>query len=315
MPYICNSVTPYISSNCSHCCAVKGAVEQLISRKARHVLRGVADRLVQQDVEHGRHAGREGDAVLLHPFEEAAVREPLGDVHGQALLQERQQAQHLRRVPAERAVFQGAVVLGQPEEFQRVEAVHPVGGVVVDDDLRPRRGARGAEDAGGVGGIVALGQLRRVALRQRRRTARPAGLSRRPATTRRSGRARPARRRPSPQRRSPCDRGSARASARRSASTICFSLISRLNGQITAPIRQTPNQISSFSRHSSDSTRTRLPFADALALEIGRDVDRRCGRAGRNRWRCRIPDRRWRSWPGRAWRISPAGPRPAHRES
>ena len=126
--------------------------------QGRHVLGGVADRLVQQDVEHGRHAGREGDAVLLHPFEEMAVREPLGDVHGQALLQERQQAQHLRRVPAERAVFQGAVVLGEAEEFQRVEAVHPVGGVVVDDDLRPRRGARGAEDAGGVGGIVALGQ-------------------------------------------------------------------------------------------------------------------------------------------------------------
>ena len=181
MPYICSSVTPYISSNCSHCCAVSGAVEQLISRKRRHVLGGVADRLVQQDVEHGRHAGRKRDAVLLHPFEEVAVREPLGDVHGQALLQERQQAQHLRRVPAERAVFQGAVVLGQAEEFQGVEAVHPVGGVVVDDDLRPRRGARGAEDAGGVGGVVALGQAapRRRAAAPRR--ARPAGPSCRPA--------------------------------------------------------------------------------------------------------------------------------------
>ena len=150
MPYICNSVTPYISSNCSHCCAVKRRRRAAHQPQGRHVLRGVADRLVQQDVEHGRHAGRERDAVLLHPFEEAAVREPPGDVHGQALLQERQQAQHLRRVPAERAVFQGAVVLGQAEEFQGVEAVHPVGGVVVDDDLRPRRGARGAEDAGGV---------------------------------------------------------------------------------------------------------------------------------------------------------------------
>ena len=163
----------------------------------RNVLGRVAERLVQQDVEHGRHAGGERDAVLLHPFEEMAVRESLGDVHGQALLQERQQAQHLRRIPAERAVFQSAVVFGQPEKFQRVEAVHPIGGVVVDDDLRPRRGARGAEDAGGVGGVVALGQLRRRRRAAARRTARPAGPSRRPATRRRSARARPARRRPS----------------------------------------------------------------------------------------------------------------------
>src|SRR5215467_1072974 len=31
MPYICKSLTPYISSNCNHCLAVSGAVEQLIS--------------------------------------------------------------------------------------------------------------------------------------------------------------------------------------------------------------------------------------------------------------------------------------------
>ncbi len=132
----------------------------------RDVLRGVADRLVEQHVQHGRHAGRERDAVLLDPFEEAAVREALGHVHGQALLQERHQRQHLRRVPAERAVFQRAVVFGEAQKFQRVEAVHPVGGVVVDHDLRPRRGARGAEDAGGVVRVVALGQGGRVAFRQ-----------------------------------------------------------------------------------------------------------------------------------------------------
>src|SRR6266849_3158698 len=33
MPYICKSLTPYISSNCNHCRAVSGAVEQLISRR------------------------------------------------------------------------------------------------------------------------------------------------------------------------------------------------------------------------------------------------------------------------------------------
>src|SRR5215468_9367991 len=33
IPYPCKSFTPYISSNCSHCCAVSGAVEQLISRR------------------------------------------------------------------------------------------------------------------------------------------------------------------------------------------------------------------------------------------------------------------------------------------
>ncbi len=166
MPYICKSVTPYISSNCSHCCAVSGAVEQLISRKRRDVLRGVAERLVEQHVQHGGHAGRERDAVFLHPLEEAAVREALRHVHGEALLQERQEREHLRRVPAERAVFQRAVVLGEAEEFQRVEAVHPVGGVVVDHDLRPRRGARGAEDAGHVGGVVALGEAGGVAARR-----------------------------------------------------------------------------------------------------------------------------------------------------
>ena len=122
------------------------------------------------------------------PFEEAAVREALGDVHGQALLQERQQAQHLRRVPAERAVFQRAVVLGEAEEFQRVEAVQPVGGVVVDHDLRLRRGARGAEHAGHVVGVVALGQLGRgVAARQRGEELVLRVASRRSATRRRTG--------------------------------------------------------------------------------------------------------------------------------
>src|SRR6266851_4359686 len=33
MPYICKSLTPYISSNRNHCSAVSGAVEQLISRR------------------------------------------------------------------------------------------------------------------------------------------------------------------------------------------------------------------------------------------------------------------------------------------
>src|SRR6185503_3161722 len=32
MPYHASSVTPYMSSNCFHCCAVSGAEEQLISR-------------------------------------------------------------------------------------------------------------------------------------------------------------------------------------------------------------------------------------------------------------------------------------------
>ncbi len=33
MPYICKSLTPYISSNRSHCSSVSGAVLQVISRK------------------------------------------------------------------------------------------------------------------------------------------------------------------------------------------------------------------------------------------------------------------------------------------
>ena len=131
---------------------------QLIRRKGRHVLRGIAERLVQQHVEHGRNADRERDAVFLNPFEEVAVREAPGDMHRQALLEERHQARHLRRVPAERAIFERAVVLGQAEAFERREAVEPICAVVVDHDLRPVGGAGGADDAGEIG--------RRVALRQ-----------------------------------------------------------------------------------------------------------------------------------------------------
>ena len=126
----------------------------------RQVLGGVAERLVQQHVEHGRDARRKRDAVALDPLEEAAVGEALGDMHRQPLLQERHQAQHLRGVPAEGAVFQRAVVLGEAEEFEGGQAVEPVGAVVVDHDLGPAGGPRGAEDAGDVLGCVALGQFR-----------------------------------------------------------------------------------------------------------------------------------------------------------
>ena len=54
------------------------------------------------------------------------------------------------------------IVFGQPEKFQRIEAVHPIGGMVVDDDLRPCRGPRRAEYTCGVGGLIPLGKLRRI---------------------------------------------------------------------------------------------------------------------------------------------------------
>ena len=217
----------------------------------------------------------------LHPLEEAAVREALGDVHGEALLQEGHEAQNLRRVPAERAVFQRAVVRGEAEEFQRVEAVHPVGGVVVDHDLRLRRGARRAEDAGGIVRLVALRQARAASPRgsASEEFVLRVSLARRPPATRRTARAARARRRPSPRRRCPCDRRSAPDRAPPSSSTICFSLISRLNGHTTAPIRHTPSQISSFSRFSSDSSSTRLPLPMPRLLRW-----RRCrSRSGRAR--------------------------------
>ena len=53
---------------------------------------------------------------------------------------------------------------------------------------------------------------------------------------------------------------------------MCFSLISRLIGQITAPMRQTPSQISSFSRYLVRQQQHPVAFADAVALEIGGDV-------------------------------------------
>ena len=233
----------------------------------RHVLGGVAERLVQQHVQHGRHAGREGDAVVADPFEEVAVGEALGDVQRQALLQERHQAQHLRRVPAERAVFQRAVVRGEAEEFQRREAVEPVGAVVVDHDLGPAGGAGGAEDAGDVVGRVALGQLFGAVACGHHREAfvlRIGGAVCRPR--RRNGRAAPCIRRPARRNRCPCDGGSAPGSPPAARSASSFSLISILSGQTTAPMRQMPNQSSSFSRFSSDSSRTRLPLTTPRLL-------------------------------------------------
>ena len=133
--------------------------------------------------------------------------------------------------------------------------------MIVDDDLRPRRGARGAEYAGGIVGIVTFGNFRRIAVMRQRReefVLRIGGTGRAPGAETDAGRWRIA-----------DHRGNVdvlviddqrRIERRAPVSTICFSLISVLNGQITAPMRQTPSQISSFSRFSSDSSSTRLPF-------------------------------------------------------
>ena len=55
-------------------------------------------------------------------------------------------------------------------------------------------------------------------------------------------------------------------------SAMCFWLISMLIGQITAPMRQTPSQISSFSRFSSDKQQHPAALMDAAAFQVGGDI-------------------------------------------
>ena len=104
----------------------------------------------------------------------------------------------------------------RPRIFQRVEAVHPEDGVVqtmiFGRAVVPEVQTMPAMSIG----VVALGELRGVAARQRAKDS-SCGSFAPPATSCRSACAAPARRRPFAPRRSPCDRRSAPGRASRSA--------------------------------------------------------------------------------------------------
>ena len=227
-------------------------------------------------------------------------------MHGQALLQERHERQHLRRVPAERAVFQRAVVLGEAEEFQGVES----------RSSSRRRGCRSRSSA--ARWCPRCRRCRRVSSASLR-SGRPAGVAFRAMRRNNSscgsfapsGDQAPnrtsARRvaESSPRRRCPCDTRISSGISAAVSGTICFSLISRLNGHITAPMRQArPSRSGAFRGIRRPAARTRLPLLQALALERGRNVDGGALKRAEADRRAADRDRRWRSCPDRAWRTS-----------
>ena len=276
----------------------------------RDVLRCEAERLVEQHIEHGRHAGGEGDAVVLHPFEEAAVREPLGDVQGEALLQEGQQAQHLRRVPAERAVFQRAVVLGAGRGIRACRG----------RSASRRRGRRSRSSAS-----PWCPRCRRCRPCRRRRCARAVGAAsprdsaaknsscgsvilravRRPRAEPDARRARVADHRGNVDLLVIDDQRRIERRGQRDHLLFVDLEIERADHRADPPDAEPDQQLFQIlvgeQQHAA-------AFVDAAALQIRRDVDRNPVELAERDRRCRLRDRRSRSCPASRRHISPASP-------